>query len=73
MADSASATPTMMMPRMRQWEEPRGRWETRCRFIWAIGGMRALVCDRPDEHKGLHRGRIIDHNTLKFLAYGAHE
>ena len=58
-------------PRDRKNEENVGRWEDRCDAIWAISQDRSLVCDRPMDHKGLHRGRIIQLSTNKVLGYGA--
>jgi hypothetical protein len=39
-------------------DEPIGRWENRCDFAWKISLHQFMLCDRPREHKGLHRGRI---------------
>jgi hypothetical protein len=59
------------MPRERKGEERMGRWEDRCDALWVISESRSLVCDRPMDHKGLHRGRIIQFSTSKVLGYGA--
>lgn len=57
----------------RRSEEPRGRWENRCDYAYAMGFQKTLVCDRPDEHKGLHSGRIIQweaNGSAIVLGYG---
>lgn len=46
-------------------DEPRGRWENRCDYVWLLNhgsmmtSVRAMVCDRPDGHHGLHSGRLF--------------
>lgn len=46
-------------------DEPRGRWEDRCTYVWIIdraaylNRTRIMVCDRPNGHAGLHTGRIF--------------
>lgn len=47
----------------RREQEPRGRWENRCDFVRPTGTIAPLlVCDRPDSHRGMHSGRLIDNN-----------
>jgi len=61
--------------RDRQTEEPPGRWENRCPFTWRIDGDKWLICDRPREHAGLHRGRLMlfpwPGGDASVLGYGA--
>lgn len=48
-----------------QTDEPRGRWEDRCDYVWIIDRgaymtrVRFLICDRPQSHAGLHTGRLV--------------
>jgi hypothetical protein len=49
---------------VRRDQEPRGRWEGHCDFIRKTGTIAPIViCDRPDGHKGMHSGRLIDTNS----------
>lgn len=54
--------------------EPRGRWENRCPFTWnldtgtILSVVRLMVCDRPVDHAGLHRGRILRLSTQNTVA-----
>lgn len=60
-------------PRDRQREEPVGRWEGRCLTMTWLGGDAVLICDRPADHKGLHRGRTVTagYGSITVIAYGA--
>jgi hypothetical protein len=57
--------------RVRQAEEPFGRWEGRCHANLATRSNVTLasVCDRPYGHKGLHSGRRFDLRTGEVVAY----
>ena len=60
----------------RRDQEPRGRWENRCDYIWDLADRRLMICDRPDGHRGLHHGRIVRTKYVSdapsvVLGYGA--